>query len=130
MALYVNHVVVAELRVLPNKIWIMADDISRELAYCGEPAVQNPRLDSLAKECVRFRKAFAIAQSCTPSRDAMMPGMHQTRTDTQDQRLAGVTLPAPIRSARIEQSRLRQNVFGGTREVAERPGWMDRRHEL
>lgn len=80
-------------RERPNIIWIMAEDISTELSCYGHPAVQTPNLDSLARQGRRYTNAFCTAPSCTPSRNAMMTGVYQTRTDTQDQRRRGVKLP-------------------------------------
>ncbi|QDU87255.1 Choline-sulfatase [Pirellulimonas nuda] len=79
-----------------NIVWIMAEDISTELACYGEPAVQTPHLDALASQGARYTNAFCTAPSCTPSRNAMMTGVYQTRTGTQDQRRSGVTLPAGV----------------------------------
>jgi arylsulfatase A-like enzyme len=77
----------------PNVVWIMAEDISTELSCYGHPAVKTPNLDELAAQGARYTHAFTTAPSCTPSRNAMMTGVYQTRTDTQDQRRRGVTLP-------------------------------------
>ena len=77
----------------PNIVWIMAEDISTELACYGHPAVKTPHIDALACQGARYTNAFCTAPSCTPSRNAMMLGVYQTRTDTQDQRRRGVTLP-------------------------------------
>jgi arylsulfatase A-like enzyme len=77
----------------PNIVWIMAEDISTELACYGHPAVKTPNLDKLAQQGARYTHAFCTAPSCTPSRNAMMIGVYQTRTDTQDQRRRGVILP-------------------------------------
>ena len=81
----------------PNIIWIMAEDISTELACYGHPAVKTPCLDKLAGQGARYTHAFCTAPSCTPSRNAMMTGVYQTRTDTQDQRRRGVVLPEGIK---------------------------------
>ncbi|TWT81311.1 Arylsulfatase [Planctomycetes bacterium CA13] len=77
----------------PNIVWIMAEDISTELSCYGHPAVKTPNLDALARQGARYTQAFCTAPSCTPSRNAMMTGVYQTRTDTQDQRRRGVILP-------------------------------------
>jgi arylsulfatase A-like enzyme len=77
----------------PNIVWIMAEDISTELACYGHPAVKTPNLDNMAQQGIRYTNAFCTAPSCTPSRNAMMTGVYQTRTDTQDQRRRGVILP-------------------------------------
>ena len=80
-------------RQKPNVVWIMAEDISTELACYGHPAVKTPNLDALAQQGARYTQAFCTAPSCTPSRNAMMTGVYQTRTDTQDQRRRGITFP-------------------------------------
>ncbi len=77
----------------PNIVWIMAEDISTELACYGHPAVKTPNVDNMARQGIRYTNAFCTAPSCTPSRNAMMIGVYQTRTDTQDQRRRGVILP-------------------------------------
>ena len=77
----------------PNIVWIMAEDISTELGCYGHPAVKTPNLDRLAGDGIRYTHAFCTAPSCTPSRNAMMTGVYQTKTDTQDQRRRGITLP-------------------------------------
>lgn len=81
----------------PNIVWIMAEDISTELACYGHPAVKTPNLDNLARQGARYANAFCTAPSCTPSRNAMMLGVYQTRTDTQDQRRRGVKLPRDMK---------------------------------
>jgi arylsulfatase A-like enzyme len=80
----------------PNVIWVMAEDISTDLACYGHPAVKTPNLDKLAQQGVLYTNAFTTAPSCTPSRNAMMTGVYQTRTDTQDQRRRGIKLPDGI----------------------------------
>ena len=81
----------------PNIVWIMAEDISTELSCYGHPAVKTPNIDRLASQGVRYTHAYTTAPSCTPSRNAMMTGVYQTRTDTQDQRRGGVELPEGIK---------------------------------
>jgi len=81
----------------PNIVWIMAEDISTELACYGHPAARTPNLDRLARQGIRYTHAFCTAPSCTPSRNAMMTGVYQTRTDTQDQRRRGVVLPSGMK---------------------------------
>lgn len=86
-----------EIAERPNIVWIMAEDISTELACYGHPAVKTPNLDRLAQQGARYTQAFCTAPSCTPSRNAMITGVYQTRTDTQDQRRRDVTLPEGMR---------------------------------
>lgn len=81
----------------PNIVWLMAEDISTELTCYGHPAVATPNLDRLATQGSRYDNAFCTAPSCTPSRNAMLTGVYQTRTDTQDQRRGGIVLPPDIK---------------------------------
>ena len=81
----------------PNIIWVMGEDMSTELSCYDHPAVQTPNFDRLAKNGLRYTNAFCTAASCTPSRNAMMTGVYQTRTDTQDQRRRGIKLPDSIK---------------------------------
>lgn len=81
----------------PNIIWVMGEDISTELSCYNHPAVSTPNFDSLARDGYQFENAFGTAPSCTPARNAMMTGVYQTRTDTQDQRRRGITLPQGVR---------------------------------
>jgi arylsulfatase A-like enzyme len=80
----------------PNIIWIMAEDIGPELSCYGEPGVRTPNLDGMARQGARYANAFCTAPSCTPSRNAMLTGVYQTRTDTQDQRRKTNKFPKEI----------------------------------
>lgn len=81
----------------PNIIWVMGEDMGNELSCYGHPAVNTPNFDRLAEAGMRFTNAFGTAPSCTPARNAMMTGVYQVRTDTQDQRRRGVVLPDTVK---------------------------------
>jgi arylsulfatase A-like enzyme len=70
----------------PNIIWIMAEDMSTDLACYGLPNVKTPYLDKMAKEGVRFDNAFVTNPICSPSRSAMIIGTHQVKTNTHHHR--------------------------------------------
>ncbi|WP_245799610.1 sulfatase family protein [Cellulophaga omnivescoria] len=70
----------------PNIIWIMAEDMSTDLACYGMPDVKTPFLDKMAKEGVLFTNAFVTNPICSPSRSAMMVGTHQLKTNTHNHR--------------------------------------------
>lgn len=79
----------------PDIIWILAEDISNELACYGEPGLQTPNLDALAAEGVRYERAYCTGPACSTSRSAMMSGVYQTRIDAHDHRRIGsFTFPA------------------------------------
>ena len=70
----------------PNIIWLMAEDISLDLACYGMKAVKTPYLDQMAADGIRFNNAYVTNPICSPSRSAMMVGAHQVKTNTQHHR--------------------------------------------
>jgi len=54
------------------------EDVGPEMACYGEPLVQTPNIDRLAREGVRFTNAHTTAPVCSPSRSALITGMYQT----------------------------------------------------
>jgi uncharacterized sulfatase len=64
----------------PNIILYLADDHGWNLAGCyGQPAIQTPNLDALAKQGLRFTHAFAASPTCSPSRAVLYTGLHSAR---------------------------------------------------
>ena len=50
----------------PNLLFIMADDLGwMDLACQGNPLVETPNLDRLAKQGMRFTDAYAAAPVCS-----------------------------------------------------------------
>jgi N-sulfoglucosamine sulfohydrolase len=61
----------------PNILLAIADDWGYPHASCyGDPVVQTPTFDRLAREGVLFTRAFVSSPSCTPSRGALLSGQH------------------------------------------------------
>ncbi|MEZ4829821.1 MAG: sulfatase-like hydrolase/transferase [Bacteroidia bacterium] len=59
----------------PNFIVFISDDQSwAHTSIAGDPVVQTPNFDRLAKEGVLFTQAYCSASSCTPSRSALLTG--------------------------------------------------------
>ncbi len=68
----------------PNIILIMADDLGwRDVGCYGNDFVETPHLDALAKEGMRFTQALQQTV-CSPTRAAMLTGMHPVRTGITD----------------------------------------------
>jgi arylsulfatase A-like enzyme len=70
----------------PNIIWMMAEDISNDLACYGMEGLQSPNLDKLASEGILYSNCFSTNPICSPNRSAMMVGAHQNMTKTQHHR--------------------------------------------
>ena len=61
----------------PNILFCISDDQSYAHAGAnGDPIVQTPAFDRVAREGIRFTHAFCDAPSCGPSRSAILTGQH------------------------------------------------------
>lgn len=96
----------------PNMLVILTDDQGyADVSMYGQPDVQTPNIDRLAREGIRFTNMRANATVCSPSRAALLTGMYPDRvgvpgvirTDPADSwgcfRPQGPTLPEALRQA-------------------------------
>ncbi len=60
-----------------NVLLLMAEDLSPRLGSYGDEVARTPHLDRLAREGVRFERAFTTAGVCAPSRAGIIMGVHQ-----------------------------------------------------
>lgn len=72
--------------ILPNILWIIAEDQSSHYGYQGEKLVNTPYVDRLAAEGLVFKNAYVTAPVCSASRSAMITGMYQTSIGAQNHR--------------------------------------------
>ena len=67
-------------RSRPNIILILTDDQGYgDLGRHGNPVLETPNMDRLFEESVRFED-FCVSPSCSPSRCALMTGMHEFKS--------------------------------------------------
>lgn len=65
----------------PNIIFILADDLGyADLSSYGAVDIATPNIDRLAKEGIRFTDHYTPANTCSPTRAALMTGRYQPRT--------------------------------------------------
>ncbi len=64
----------------PNIVWITCEDLSPRLGCYGDKTAPTPNIDRLAKEGVRYTRAFATGGVCAPARHALITGMYPTAT--------------------------------------------------
>jgi N-sulfoglucosamine sulfohydrolase len=60
----------------PNILLIVSEDNGPELGCYGDPYVQTPNLDQLAKQGVRFQNAYVPQAGCSQSRAAFLTGLY------------------------------------------------------
>lgn len=61
----------------PNIVWILTDDLGwKELGCYGQEKIETPRVDSLARDGMRFTRAYSGSAVCAPSRCVLMTGKH------------------------------------------------------
>ncbi len=89
----------------PNIIWIVAEDMSGNIAAFGDSTIRTPVLDQLAREGVCYDNFYTPAPVCAPARSAIITGMYPTSLGTHNMRtgpwFAGVPPEAQIK--RYEQ---------------------------
>ncbi len=65
----------------PNIVFILADDLGYgDLSSFGATDISTPNIDRLAVEGIRFTHHYTPANTCSPSRAALMTGRYPPRT--------------------------------------------------
>lgn len=60
----------------PNLILFVADDMGPDAGCYGNPVIQTPNLDALAKGGIRMTHAFCTTASCSASRSVILTGLY------------------------------------------------------
>jgi len=78
----------------PNILWITCEDTSPSLGCYGDAYAITPSLDRLARQGVRYTRAFATASVCSPARSCLITGLYATSLGTQNLRSCFPVPPA------------------------------------
>ena len=88
----------------PNIVFIMADDLGiNDLSCYGRKDQKTPHLDKLAADGMRFTNAYAACPVCSPTRAAIMTGLHPRPAAHHDVPPRPTPMP-PRRSSCIRRS--------------------------
>ncbi len=70
---------------IKNVLWITTDEFRPDcLGIAGNPLIQTPHLDALAREGVFMNNAFCQASPCAPSRMSLFTGRYMCSTGVVD----------------------------------------------
>ena len=92
--------VAARAATKPNILWLIAEDMGPALGCYGQKEVSTPNLDRLAREGVRYTRAYTTAPVCSASRSAFITGMYQITIGAHNHRSHrddGFALPQGVR---------------------------------
>ena len=64
----------------PNVVLITIDDLNTDLGAYGHPIVKSSNIDNLARDGIRFDRAYAQHPQCTPSRSSFLTGLYPEQT--------------------------------------------------
>ncbi|RTE53529.1 DUF4976 domain-containing protein [Arenibacter aquaticus] len=104
----------AQQKQRPNVILIITDDQGYgDLGVTGNPHVQTPVIDALAKESIRFNN-FYVSPVCAPTRSSLMTGRYSLRTGMRDTYNGGAIMASNevTIAEMLKQANYRTGAFG------------------
>lgn len=87
VAIFLLATCLAPLRAAAGKLnvlFIAVDDMNNDLGCYGHPLVKSPNIDRLARQGVKFDRAYCQFPLCSPSRSSIMTGLRPDTTRVFD----------------------------------------------
>lgn len=82
----------------PNILWLVSEDNNPFIGAYGDALAHTPTIDRLAKDGVLYRRAYATAPVCAPSRFALITGAYAQSNAPANQMRAVSRLPVGWRT--------------------------------
>ncbi len=100
--LFCQSIVFAQQK--PNIIYIMSDDHDNDaISAYNQQFISTPNIDRIAKEGMKFNKAFVGNSICSPARATLLTGQHSHKNGVKDNRTrfdsSRVALPHLLKDA-------------------------------
>src|SRR5215813_11621656 len=81
--IFISNTISAQQR--PNIIYIMSDDHDNDaISAYNKKFISTPNIDRLAKEGMKFNKAFVGNSICSPARATLLTGQHSHKNGVKD----------------------------------------------
>jgi arylsulfatase A-like enzyme len=113
----------------PNIVFIIPDDQDPAALSAYGPHAFTPRIEALAKEGMRFNRAYVTSSACSPSRYSMLTGRVASRGQgTAFERINPPGTPAYITNDAIDLELDRPNFVRTLREHGYRTGFIGKWH--
>lgn len=69
----------------PNLLFLMPDQLRPDFLSCyGADFIQTPHIDRIAREGMRYNRAYSVSPICVPARASLLTGLNAIRTGVTD----------------------------------------------
>lgn len=82
----------------PNILWLVSEDNNPFIGAYGDALAHTPHIDAMARSGLLYRKVYANAPVCAPSRFCLLTGIHPESNGPAHHMRADSTLPAFIKT--------------------------------
>jgi len=80
----------------PNIVWVFTEDMNAWMGCYGDSTVPTPHIDQLAKNGIRFDRAYMPAGVCSATRSAIAFGAMQTSLGVHNHRSSRQRVPEDV----------------------------------